>query len=160
VSAGREVKFSFVQIGGSQVMSSIDQNAIVPHALDFATDVRRGITAVVKASLASYDAIDRPAGSIFVDLTGAKDDLALLMQMRRTALTRLAGFNFVIGHADQFNIPASMNANAIVDRLNSVVATLAAAVSRCVEEPKQSRDFSNSVAGLDIRIDEFPSRRN
>ncbi len=155
----REVKLRHFQVGGNP-KASIDPDTMIQHALNFAAEVKTpGQAEAFQALLVSYKTLDLPFAPNFVDLENAKETLALLMQKRQDALTRLTSFNFVIGHPDQFIIPPGMSVNAIAGRLGTAVATLTSAASRCVNRPKEAPEALTSIGALDIPLDDLPQRR-
>lgn len=156
-TAEREVRFQHIQIGGNPT-ASIDATEIVKHALSFASEVRAGASEAFNALLVPYSTLDLPAAPNFVDIQAAKDNLALLMNKRSDALSRLTAFNFVVGHPEQFVIPPEANINGIIGRLEVAVSTLTAAASRCVNKPAEANDALRSVASLDIPLDPLPPR--
>jgi hypothetical protein len=154
----REVKLRHFQVGGTP-KASIDPDTMIQHALNFAAEVKAGQSEAFQALLVPYKTLDAPSGPNFVDLESAKETLALLMQKRRDALTRLASFNFVIAHPDQFIIPPGTSVNAIAGRFGTAVAALTSAASRCVNNPKEAAEALTSIAALDVPVDDLPPRR-
>jgi hypothetical protein len=147
-----------IQIGGDPV-DSIDPTDMVAHALKFTSQVKEGKSEAFTALAVSYTTLDRPDGPNFVDILGAKENLALLMKQRSDALSRLKAFDFVRSHPEQFTIPGSLNVNGIIGRFEHAVAALTSAASRCVQSPKDAQAALDSVRDLDVPIDELPPRR-
>jgi hypothetical protein len=157
-TSGRETKLRHFQIGGVP-RASIDAGEMVTHALDFASEVKAGQAGAFQALVLPYTTVDTPFAPNFVDIENAKETLGILMQRRRDLLTRLTSFAFVIGHPEQFDIPDTTDVNAIVGKLETAIAALTSAASRCVNKPKEATDALASVASLDVPLTPLPKQK-
>lgn len=157
-TANRETRLHHRQIGGTQVIS-IKPEEMVAHALRFAQEVKQGSSEAFTALAVPYSTVDRPDGPNFIDIQAAREALDRMMRVRSDAMTRRVGFDFVVAHPEQFNIPSGMHINSIVGRFGTAIAALQSAASKCVNNPLAASDAERSIAGLDIPLDELPPRR-
>ncbi len=154
----RETKFKHIQVGGDQ-KASIDPIEMVNHALTFATSVRGDNSELYSALALPYTTVDRPAGPNYIDVLGAKDNVEIIMRSRRDALTRLADFQFVLSHPEQFDVPVTTNLNAIVSGFETAIGRYTSAASRCVNHPKDAQSELQALADVVVPTDELPPRR-
>jgi hypothetical protein len=157
VTSGRETRLRHIQLGGVQT-ASLDPEQMAAHALSFAGGLNDTNSVAFAALIVPYTTIDLPTPPNFIDVQTAKDVLAILMQKRTDALSRLTAFNFVLGHPEQFVIPPTMDLNGIIGRFEIALSALSTAASRCVNKPLEAEAALVSVAKLDIPTDEFPTR--
>jgi hypothetical protein len=158
-TAGRETKLRHFQIGGVP-RASLEPTEMIEHALSFAEEVKAGQRGAFQALVIPYTSVDSPDQPNFVDIDNAKETIGVLMQRRRDLVTRLTSFSFVLGHPEQFDIPSGMDVNKIIGEIETAVAQLAAAASRCVNHPKEATDALSSVSGVVAPLDPLPAQRN
>ena len=156
-SSSRKVKLRHFQVGGTQG-ASLQPETIINHALNFASEVKAGQQEGFQALLMPYTSVDAPMRPNFIDIEGAKDAIAVIMQKRRDALTRLTSFNIVVRQPENFEIPAGLDVNAVVGQLEIAVARLTSAASRCANAPKEAPQVLIGLADLRIPLDRLPKQ--